>query len=161
MTERSQGPVYTGMKLHPNKKGGYAVWLPSDWHKVELKPKHVGMLFSPYKDDINTCLLIEKKKLKYKVKREDVDTLREGFKEGLNALPGIEIDRIEENLSDTIQIFDAFYTFLEGEQRRKRWTRSIYWGEGQLIMIAQGRTPEDYDYWLPMFYNSMTTTQII
>jgi hypothetical protein len=161
MTEKSQGPVYTGMTLHHSKDGGFAVWLPIDWRKVELKPKHVGILFSPYQDDNNTCILIEKRKLKVKVGRDDADSLREGFKKGLKDLPGVEVEKFEESLSDTIQIFDAWYTFLEGENRRKRWTRSIYWGEGQLIMVAQGRTPEDFDYWLPMFYNTMTTTQIL
>lgn len=161
MPETKKGPVYTGMTLHPNEKGGFSVWLPSDWHKRELKPKHVGMLFSPYPDDINTCLLVEKKKLKVKVKREDADVLREGFQQGLMALPGIEIEWTDEKLTDTILIFEARYTFLEGEERRKRWTRSIYWGEGHLIMIAQGRTPEDFDYWLPMFFNTITTTQIL
>lgn len=161
MPESNKGPVYTGMTLHPSKKGGFSVWLPSDWHKRELKPRHVGMLFSPYPDDINTCLLVEKKKLKVKVKPEDADVLREGFKQGLMALPGIEIESMDENLTDIIQTFDARYTFLEGEERRKRWARSIYWGEAHLIMIAQGRTPEDFDYWLPMFYNTMMTTQIL
>jgi hypothetical protein len=160
MPERTKGPVYTGMTLHPSE-GGFAVWLPSDWHKQELKPKHVGWLFSPYPDDINTCLLVEKKKLKVKVNPEDVDVLREGFKQGLLALPGVEIESTDESLSETIQVFEARFTFLEGEERRKRWVRNIYWGEAQLILIAQGRTPEDFEYWLPMFFNSITTTQIL
>ena len=161
MPERTQGPVYTGMRLHPNNEAGFAVWLPSDWHQRELKPKHLGMLFSPYPDDINTCILMEKHMLDVSVTREDVEILREGFHQGLMALPGIEVESSEEVLSDTIQVFDARYTFLEGDQRRKRWARNIYWGNGQLVMIAQGRTPEDFDYWLPMFYNTLTTVQII
>ena len=160
MPELKKGPVYTGMRLHPHE-GGFAVWLPSDWHKRELKPRHEGMLFSPYPDDINTCVLVEKKKLKVKVKPEDADVLREGFKQGLMALPGVEIESTDEALSETIQVFDARFTFLEGEERRKRWVRNIYWGEAQLILIAQGRTPEDFDYWLPLFYNTITTTQIL
>jgi hypothetical protein len=161
MPEKKKGPVYTGMKLHPYAKAGFAVWLPSDWHKRDLKPKHVGMLFSPYADDINTCILIEKHKLKVKVNPEDADVLRAGFQQGLMALPGIEIEWTDEKITETILIFEARYTFLEGEERRKRWTRNIYWGEGQLVMIAQGRTPEDFDYWLPMFFNTITTTQIL
>jgi hypothetical protein len=96
-----------------------------------------------------------------KVNPSDVNDLREGFMEGLQALPGVEIESTDESLSDTIQVFDARYTFLEGEQRRKRWTRNIYWGEAQLVIIAQGRTPEDFEYWLPMFYNTIMTTQIL
>ncbi len=154
-------PVYTGMTLNPDKSGGYAVWTPSDWYKFKLKRNQRGMLFSPYKDDYNTSLLVRKYKLKVTVTQEDVPTLREAFLEGIKALPGAEIEWTDESLSDSINVFDARFTFLEGENRRKRWVRNIYWGEGQLVMIAQGRTPEDFDYWLPMFYNSMTTAQII
>jgi hypothetical protein len=160
MPERTKGPVYTGMKLHPSE-GGFAVWLPSDWHRRDLKRKHLGWLFTPNPEDINTCLLVEKKILKVKVKPEDADVLREGFKQGIMALPGVEVESMDESLTDTIQTFDARFTFLEGEERRKRWVRNIYWGEAQLIMIAQGRNPEDFEYWLPMFYNTIMTTQIL
>lgn len=154
-------PVYKGVKGYRDTKGGYVVWHPSDWIQVKLKRPHVGMLFSPYKDDYNTSLLIEKRKLKYKVTKDDIPMLIESFHQGLNALPGVEVESTDETLGDAINVFDARFTFLEGEERRKRWVRNIYWGEGQLIMIAQGRTPEDFDYWLPMFFNSMTTTQIL
>jgi hypothetical protein len=154
-------PVYKGMVGHRDVPGGFEVWVPSDWTQTRLKPDHYGMLFSPYKDDFNTSLLIEKHTLKYSVTADDIPMLLEAFKEGMMALPGIEVESTEETLSNTINVFDARFTFLEGDQRRKRWVRNIYWGTGQLVMIAQGRTPEDYDYWLPMFFNSMTTTNII
>ncbi len=63
--------------------------------------------------------------------------------------------------SETMQLFDAIYTFVEGEERRKRWMRCLYWGKSQLILIAQGRTLEDFDHWLPVFYKTMMTPQII
>ncbi len=97
MAENMSGPVTTRMTLYPNQEGGFAVWLPDDWHKRELNPEHLGMLFSPYEDDINTCFLIEKRKLEVEVTKEDVDILREGFKEGLKGLPGIEVLSVDEN----------------------------------------------------------------
>jgi hypothetical protein len=154
-------PAYTGMKLYPDNRGGYAVWLPKDWFQIKLKRNHHGMLFSPYKDDINTSLLVEKHILKYSVTKEDIDILREGFHQGMMALPGVEVESTEESLSETINIFDARFSFLEGEIRRKRWVRNLYWGNGQLVLIAQGRTVEDFEYWLPMFFNTMVTTQIL
>jgi hypothetical protein len=155
------GPAYIGLSLHTDDKGGFGIWLPSDWEQIKLKPKHHGWLFTPYKDDINTSLLVEKHKLKFKVKADDMPFLRESFHQGVMSLPGAEIESIDENLSDPIFTFDVKFTFMEGEFKRKRWVRTIYWGNGQLVLIAQGRTPEDYEYWLPMFYNSMTTLQII
>jgi hypothetical protein len=29
-----------------------------------------------------------------------------------------------------------------------------------LVLIAQGATPEEYEYWLPMFFNTMMTAEI-
>jgi len=154
-------PAYIGMRMHIDKKGGYGAWLPSDWTQLKLKRGHFGMLFSPYKDDINTSILFEKHKLKVSVTKDDMEVLREGFHDGIKALSGVEIESLEENLSDTINVFDARFTFLEGENRRKRWVRNIYWGEGQLVVIAQGRTVQDFDYWLPMFFNTITTIKIV
>ena len=156
-----KSPAYTGMRLFPDNSGGYAVWMPTDWTQIKLKRNHHGMLFSPYSDDINTSFLVEKHKLKITVTPEDVDDLREGFRQGIEALPGVVIESIEESLTDPIFMFEARFSFLERETLRKRWVRNIYWGKGQLVMIAQGRTPEDFEYWLPMFYNSMVTLQIL
>jgi hypothetical protein len=154
-------PAYTGQTMYEDREGGYQLWLPSDWKQIKLKRKHQGMLFSPYQDDINTCFLVEKKTLKIKVTPEDMPVLREGLREGILALTGAEIESMDEALSESFNVFDARFTFLEGEARRKRWVRNIYWGEGQLILIAQGHSPEDYDYWLPMFYNTMTTARLV
>ncbi len=154
-------PAYTGLTCHVDKPGGYMVWLPSDWTQIKLKRNHKGFFFSPYTNDLNTSILIEKRKLKVTVMPEDMEILREEFHKSVESLPGVEIEAFEESLSETVNIFDARFTFLEGEIRRKRWVRNVYWGDGQLIMIAQGRTPEDFEYWRPMFYNSILTTQVL
>lgn len=162
MPEELMGnPAYVGAKGYRDNKGGFEIWLPSDWVQVNLKRNHHGWLFSPYADDYNTALIVEKHRLKVTVTPEDIPVLREAFNEALKNLPGVEILSTEETLSQSVNIFEARFTFLEGEDRRKRWVRNIYWGDGQLVLTAQGRTPEDFDYWLPMFYNSITTVQII
>jgi hypothetical protein len=154
-------PAYTGVTCHIDNKGGYSAWLPSDWHETKLKRNHRGFLFSPYPDDINTSILIEKHKLKVTVGVDDIDFLSKTFQEDIRSLPGVEIESYEESRSNSVNVFDARFTFLEGENRRKRWVRNVYSGNGQLVVIAQGRTPEDFDYWLPMFFNTMTTIEII
>ena len=159
--EKREGLFFTGMYTHIDKTGGYALVMPTDWHKLPLKKGIKGMFFSPYADDINTSLLAQKKKLKFKIETGDLLLLREGFEEGIKALPGVEIESIEASYSDTINVFDARFTFMEGDVRRKRWVRNIYWGEAQLILTAQGRTVEDFDYWLPMFFNTITTCSIL
>ena len=161
VNELNGHPAYTGVTCHVDENGGYSVWLPSDWHETKLKRNHRGFLFSPYPDDINTSILVEKHKLKVHVKPEDVEILREAFQNDIRSLPGVEIESFEETLSSSVNLFDARFSFLEGDNRRKRWVRNVYWGNGQLVVIAQGRTPEDFEYWLPMFYNAITTIKVI
>ena len=114
-------PAYTGVLCHVDKKGGYLAWLPSDWHETKLKRNHRGFLFSPYPDDINTSILIEKHKLKVTVEEKDIDFLSETFQEDIRSLPGVEIESFEEFRSGTVNIFDVRFTFLEDENRRKRF----------------------------------------
>ncbi len=162
MREELMGkPAYTGMTFYPDTKNGFGIWIPSEWRRTDLKKKHNGALYSPYPDDNNTCILFEKHILKVKVTRDDIPVLREALHKALLDLPGVEVETTEENISDTINVFDARFTFIEDGQKRKRWLRNIYWAEGQLVVVAQGRTPEDFDYWLPMFFNTMTTIQIL
>jgi hypothetical protein len=159
--EKKPAPQYTGMKQH-NDRAGFALWLPSDWHKFDLTDKHQGVLFSPYADDFNTGILAEKHKLKVKITQADLPTLREAFMTGIMALDGVEIEAGSEaeSLSDTLSFFEVRFTFLEGDVRRKRWIRNIYWGKNNYVLIAQGRTPEDFQYWLPMFYNIMMNSSV-
>jgi hypothetical protein len=119
-----------------------------------------GVIYSPYSEDLNTTFLAEKRKLAYSVTQEDVPILREGFNRGLDALPEIEIEWQDETVTSTLITFEARFTFLEEGMRPKRWVRNIYWGNGQLILIAQGADADEFEHWMPMFYNAMVTVQI-
>jgi hypothetical protein len=157
---RGTTPVYTGMRNYVAEQLGFKIWVPSDWHEFEMEKGHKGIVFAPYADDFNTCLSAEKIKLKYVIKEADVPVLREGFQNGMKALPGVEIEKFDESLTDPIYLFDARFTFLDGDVRRKRWVRNVYWGNGQLVLIAQGKDVADFDYWEPMFFNAMYTADI-
>jgi len=160
MSKERGRPVYHGMTKHVDQEGGYALWLPSDWRRIPMADGQQGMLFSPYEDCLETHLAARKTTLPVAVTKDDVDVLRRGFNDGLQALPGVEVESQDETVTSTLITLEARFTFLEGEARRKRWVRVIYWGEGQLLLIAQGATPDDFDYWLPMFYNTMVTVEI-
>ncbi len=160
MSEEKKRPKYQGLRKHVDVEGGYSLWLPSDWHRFDMQEGYHGVIYSPYPDNFDTSFSAQKIILDYKVTEDDVPTLREGFTAGLAALPGVEIESQDETVTSTLITFEARFTFLEGEARRKRWVRNIYWGEGQLLLIAQGATPEKFDYWLPMFFNTMMTIEI-
>lgn len=159
-SERTDRPRYTGMIKHVDQEGGYALWLPADWHRFDMTGEHQGVIYSPYPDSFDTSFSAEKQTLPYPIRPKDVPTLREGFRAGLAALPGVEVELQDESITSTLTILEARFTFLEGEARRKRWVRLAYWGEGQLTLIAQGATEAEFDYWRPMFYNTMMTVEI-
>jgi hypothetical protein len=160
MSETGARPVYHGMRKHVDRQAGYAVWLPSDWQRYDLADGRDGALYTPHPDRCDTCLSAEKRRLEFSVRAKDMGILREGFREGLDALPGVEVETQDEAITSSLLTLEARFTFLEGEARRKRWVRVVYWGNGQLILIAQGATPEEFDYWLPMFYNTMMTVEL-
>lgn len=160
MPDDKPGPRYRGIYRHVEREGGYSIWIPTDWRRLEMVGDHKGAIYTPYPDRYDTCISTEKVVLEHAVKHGDVPTLREGFTAGLNSLPDVQIESQDETVTSTLIIYEAKVTFSEGEARRKRWVRVVYWGEGQLIVMAQGATPEEYDYWMPMFYNSLMTVEI-
>ncbi len=152
-------PRYRGTYKHIDHEGGYAIWTPSDWQKHEMSQGHHGFVFYPDASEPATFLSTEKVVLDYKVTMDDIPVLREGFQAGLNSLPDIDIEFQDEAITKTLKMFEAKFTFTEDGETRKRWLRLIYWGEAQLIVMAQGASPESYHYWLPMFFNSLMTIE--
>jgi hypothetical protein len=148
------------MSLVEHKLGVFHVWVPASWNKIDLKKRIKGLLLSPYTDDINTSLLAEKRKLKYRVFPEDLPVLREGFQKGIEAMPGFEIETQEEKLSEKVSYFEARFTFLDGDRHCKRWVRNYYWDDEQLIVVAQGRSLQDFGRLQPLFYTIMMSITI-
>lgn len=161
ITEKTGNPRYTGMFEYIDPDRAFAIWLPTGWTKFEMDRKHHGVIFSPNPDHFDTSFSAEFHRLKYSVSGEDLSILQEGFEAGIKALPGVEILELNYIPTITLITLEAKFTFLEGDIRRKRWVRNIYWGNGQVVFIAQGATVKDYDYWLPMFYNTMVTFQVV
>jgi hypothetical protein len=153
-------PRYTGMHKHVDEEGGYAIWVPKGWREIPMTGDHHGVIFTPHTDRIDTSFATEKRDLPFSVSDEDFDVLREGFEKGLQSLPEVEIESQNERITKTFKILEARCTFVEDGVRRKRWVRNAYWGEGQLILIAQGATEEEFAYYEGMFYNTMMTLEV-
>jgi hypothetical protein len=105
-------------------------------------------------------LISEKITLDFKAKPEDVEILAEGFEAGINSLPDVIIEHKNYETGKMVVLLEAKFTFTENGQRRKRWIKSMYWSEANLVLIAQGATVEDYAYWEGMLFNTMMTYEI-
>ena len=153
-------PRYTGMHKYVDKEAGFALWLPKGWREIPMNEDHHGVIFTPHEGRMDTSFAAEKRTLPFKVSEEDLDVLREGFENGLQSLPDVEIESRNERITKTLKVFEARFTFVEDGVRRKRWLRTVYWGEGQLVLIAQGATEEEFERYEGMFYNTMMTVEI-
>lgn len=162
MTEEQtrKAPVYTGIVKHWDEKAGYAVWLSKDWRKIDMVEGRRGWIFTPYPDHFDTSFTCEKITLDYKVTPEDAEILMEGFEAGINNLPDAVIEYRNLETGKMVIIMEAKFTFTENGQRRKRWVKSMYWGEANLVLIAQGATEDDFAYWEGMLYNAMMTYEL-
>ena len=157
MPVENNNPQYSGLVKYTSKRDGYALWLPLGWHSFEMGNGRHGIIFSPNSALPAPAFSIEKTVLPYSVTKEDLPILKEGFQKGLSNLSPVEIETQNEIIEDKIMALEARLTFLDQGQTKKRWIRIIYSGEAQLTMIAEGTSPEEFEYWLPMFYNIMMT----
>ena len=157
-------PIFSAGVTHYIDGSGFSLWVPSDWYKFVLTGGREGVLFSPYPANIQTSFLAERHCLGDSMKESDLPALRNQFTAGIMALEGVEI---EEGSYDEFFVskrsfysFEIRFTYIENGMRRKRWVRDIYWGDDNFIFFAQGRTPEEYDYWQPMFYQIMVNLNV-
>ena len=157
MNAENTNPRYTGLKKYTSEKDGYALWLPSNWNSFEMKSDRRGMIFSPHPTFSTVGFFVEKTILPFPVSKKDLPLLREGFQKGLANLASLKVETLDEVVEENILALEARLTFLDQEQTKKRWIRIIYAGEAQLTLIAEGAPPEEFEYWLPMFYNIMAT----
>jgi hypothetical protein len=152
-----KNPRYVGMYNYADENGGYTIWLPTGWYQTVMANGHQGVIFSPYPDNIFTGFMAEKYLLSDPVTQADLPVLRESFERCIQGLPGVEVESFTYTPTSTLITLEARFTYLDGDVMRKRWVREIYWDEGLLVFIAQGSTADEFDYWLPMFYNTMVT----
>ena len=158
--EIRENPRYHGQFKYVDNSGGWGIWLPAGWHRFDMAAPHTGVIFSPYANSYDTSFTAEKTKLEYPVKLDDFDMLKEAFEEGIRALPDVQIESTSSDKGTLLMIMEARFTFTENGATRKRWVKTVFWGNGQLILIAQGENPEEFQHWLGMFFNTMMTVDI-
>jgi hypothetical protein len=160
MTERPAVPSFTGLEIYRDLTYRYSLLYPMGWHQLELETTGgAGVILSPEPDDTANSFSIEARDLGVTVTPEDLETLREGFWEGIESLPDVTV--LEEDdfgIGDTVSI-EATVTYHDDDATRKRRVRLLYQGSTQVRLIAQGASPAEYDYWLPMFNQMMRTFQ--
>ncbi len=151
-------PAIRGLRWHRHQY--FSFFVPEDWHRSNVDASPARVIYSPDPDDIATLFAVELQDLGTALEPSDLEVLAEGFFETIARLPQVEIQTHKMKASGSIIEMEAKYTFSEAGATRKRWTRVLYQDTRQIALNAQGATPEIYDYWLPMFFESMSTARI-
>lgn len=160
MTERTGQPAFTGLDVHRDLTYRYSLLYPTGWHVAELAvDEGAGAILAPEAGETLNSLSVAARDLGTTVTADDLDALREGFTEGLAKIPAVTV--ISQNdwaIGDSLGL-DAIFTYRDGGATRQRWVRLVYRGTIEVRLIAQGATPAEYAYWLPMFTQAMRTFQ--
>lgn len=157
-TTQSTTPSFKGLLWY--RQQHFSFFIPNDWHQTNWQDNREGVIFVPKTDDNHTLFAVEVKDLGTEITPDDLPYLSKGFMDGIKQLPEGQIEDKKESVVNKLIELQAKYTFLEDGETRKRWVRVLYRGTRQHTFTAQGKTIEDYDYWLPMFFEAMMTSNI-
>lgn len=153
-----QYPAIQGLTWHRTQY--YSFFLPMDWHSFCWDDDREGHIYGPDPDDPSTVFAVNTQDLGTTITADDLDILAEGFFEYIECLPACHIDSRRQKISGKLLELEAQYTFQEDAATRKCWKRVFFHGTRQIVLTAQGATPEKYDYWLPWFSEAMVTAKI-
>ena len=153
-------PVFHGLIVYRHLRHRFSLLYPEGWPQQHLDERDGGgVAFSPNPDEPATYMLVQSHRLRVRVRPDDLDTLHEGFLDGLRQLPDLQIESEEAHAVDPLIDLQARHTYRDGDATRKRWIRVLYQDRVQISLIAQGASVAAFDYWLPMFNMIMRTVQ--
>jgi hypothetical protein len=158
LADSQRRPAFTGLVVHRDPDIGYSLLLPDGWHGFDLAAGD-GKFYAPEPNDMQTGFEAAGQRLDIEVQASDLPAIRRGFFAGLRQLPSCKIESREAVSISRLITLEARLTFLDGEQVRKRWVRLLYQGHAQVRLVAQGATPELFNYWEPMFFTAMRSVR--
>lgn len=160
MPDEAPRPSFTGLTVARNLEYRFSFLYPDGWHTFDLETEGgQGIIVAPSPGDTANSFSVEGRDLGMILTAEDLPTIREGFMAGLNNLPDARVEMRDDFAIGDLLGVEAVLTYREGEATRKRWVRLLYRGTTQVRVIAQGASPAEYDYWLPMLTQAMRTFQ--
>ena len=157
---RTGRPRFTGVTTSTDPRGRYEFRHPSDWFRDEPGRRPRGRDGRAGRDDQATHFAVAVRDLEVAVKADDLPLLREGFEEGITALPDVSVEASSDNTYNDIVKLERTLTFTDEGEVRKRRVWSMYADHWQFIVLFQGATVEEYHYWLPMGNYCFTSFQL-
>lgn len=148
-TERPPRPRFIGVDTYADPHGRFTFRYPSDWYRFALDNGLEGVLFSPERENPQTFFSAWVRRLDAEAVAEDLPLLQKGVAEGLAQLPQCVVESSSDDTYGNLIKFERIYTFRDGDDTRKRKVWIMYVAQWQIVLTYQGRTPEEWEYWLP------------
>lgn len=154
-------PAFTGITSYHDPGGRFSFRYPWDWHRDRLDQDRDGVMLRPDPDEPATYVAAWISPLPTTISAADLIVLKDGFDTGLRNLPSLSvIAATDEAFDDSIRL-ERVVRFSEDGTTRQRRIWAIYTGAMQLVIIFQGRSPDIYEYWLPMGNYCYATLDLI
>jgi hypothetical protein len=159
---REGRPLFTGVTTYTDHLGRYEFRHPAEWFRSDLDGDLEGVIVGPDRADDATHFAVSLTDLGVSVVADDLPVLRDGFAEGLAALPELSIENSQDDTYNDIVKLERTLTFRDeasGETRKRRvW--SMYADHWQYTIQYQGATVEEFRYWFPMGNYCFTSFQL-
>lgn len=155
---KSDMRTYTGLLLYRDPARAYSFFVPLDWRQLELETTAAsGVMFAPDPENPLTSFSVEGEDLGLTVTADDLPTLKRGFLAGLRKFPRSIIESSEAEAVGAVLTMEARHTYQQDGVTRKRWVRLIYRDTLQVRLVGQTETVKQFDYWLPVFFQTIRT----
>lgn len=163
-----ESPTFKGLNWY--RKQYFSLFLSDDWQRFDWPDGREGVVFLPSGEDTETIFGVEVADLGLEILAEDKEDLKAGFLNSIQELPESNVEEHKDWVVGNKICLEAKYTYLEDASsevptskvptQRKRWVRVLYDKSRQISFIAQGSSPEAFEFWLPMFYQAMMTSSV-
>jgi hypothetical protein len=141
------------LRTFRDPQGRFQFRYPAGWHVHELADERDGIMVSPEAENPQTWFAVWATQLQDRVVAGDLAVLQEGVDEGLYQLPDLLLESSSERLFGNLIRFERVYTFRENGAMRQRKVWILYVYKWAFALVAQGATPEEYEYWSLMLQN--------
>lgn len=155
-TTQRQPPRFYGVTTYQDHLGRFSIRYPTTWEKLDLEGRD-GARFVPNPADPETNFTIWVSGLDTKVIAEDLEVLREGVQDGLDALDDVVLESENDVVLGNLLKFEREYAFRDQGSTRKRKQWLLYVDTWLMVLTWQGSDPDEYDYWLAMANYSFAT----
>lgn len=175
MREELDGlPAFTGITTYRDPQGRFEFRHPSGWICSELDNDLDGVIVRPEEEEQSTYFAVWISSLDERVVAADLPELKAGFDAGLAQLADLKVESGSEATYGNIVKVERVLSFSENDSAtkpaelapgnsatkpaepapekhtRKRRVWGMYVDTFQVVVVFQGASEKEYDYWYPM-----------